>query len=81
MHLIKNKLAYWGGKGISLKGKIRVINTFILPKLWHVSEIHNISVNDKDDIKGMISAFIWRGNYHQRSLSGLKADYHEGGFA
>ena len=34
---IKNKLTYWGGKGISLKGKMRVINTFILPKLWHVS--------------------------------------------
>ena len=76
---IKNKLTYWGGKGISLKGKIRVINTFILPKLWHVSEIHNISLNDKEDIKGMISAFIWKGNYHQRSLSGLEADYHEGG--
>ena len=76
---IKNKLTYWGGKGISLKGKIRVINTFILPKLWHVSEIHNISLNDKDDIKSMISAFIWGSNYHQRSLSGLEADYHDGG--
>ena len=27
----------------------------------------------------MISAIIWRVNYNQRSLSGLEADYHEGG--
>ena len=58
---IKDKLTFWTGKGISLKGKVRVINTFILPKLWYICEIHNIPEQIKNEIKQMITHFIWEG--------------------
>ena len=55
---IRNKLNYWNGKGISLKGKIRVINTFILQKLWSVCELHDMPPSIKNEIKGLMSLFI-----------------------
>ena len=76
---IKNKLSYWNGKGISLKGRIRVINTFILPKIWYICELHNMPTFIKSEIKLMLSSFIWGVNFHQRSIQGLEADYNEGG--
>ena len=33
---IKNILKFWSGKGISLKGKIRVINTFFFKIVVHL---------------------------------------------
>ena len=76
---IKSKLNYWNGKGISLKGKIRVINTFILPKLWYICEIQDMPANIKSEINQLISTFIWNGKFHQRSIKGLENDYCEGG--
>ena len=39
---IKDKLKFWSSKGISLKGRIRVINTWVLSKLWYVGEVQDI---------------------------------------
>ena len=77
---IKCKISYWSGKGISLKGKIRILNMFILPKLWYICEIQDIPVNIKLEINRFILAFIWNGKHQQRSIKGLEADYCEGGF-
>ena len=76
---IKTKLNFWNGKGISLKGKIRVINMFIHQKLWYTCEIHDMPVIIKREIKRLITGFIWGDSYHQRSLEGMEADYGEGG--
>jgi len=76
---IKNKLKYWKGKGISLKGKVRVINTSILAKIWFTCEIHDIPIIIKDEINLLLSTFLWEGKYHQRSLVGLMEDYSRGG--
>ena len=76
---IKNKLNYWNGKGITIKGKIRVINTFIFHKLWYICEAQDIPTNIKNEIKQLIASFIWGSSYHQRSIQGLEADYNEGG--
>ena len=32
---VKNKMNYWRGKGISLIGRVKVVNIFILSRLWH----------------------------------------------
>jgi len=79
MDKIKDKLKFWGGKGISLKGKVRVINTFILPKLWYACEIHNIPPTVKNDLKRLLTNFVWDGRIHQRSLQGIEAHYSNGG--
>ena len=38
---IKNKIKFWSGKGISLKEKIRVINSLVHSKLWYAGEVHD----------------------------------------
>ena len=32
---VKNKLNYWRGKGVSLIGRVKVVNIFILSRFWH----------------------------------------------
>ena len=76
---IKNKLQFWNGKGISLKGGIRVLNMYVTSKLWNVCEVSDIPTNIKTEINRLLSDFIWQGNYHQRSLDGLQRNYNSGG--
>ena len=54
---IKNKLSYWNTKSISIKGKIKIVNTFVLSKLWYVLETHNLSDSLLLDIKNIIVHF------------------------
>ena len=68
---IRNKLKYWGGKGISLKGRVRVLNTYVLTKLWYACEIHDIPNEIKNEINKMIQNFLWKGKYHQKVIGGF----------
>ena len=76
---ISHKLKYWSGKGISLKGRIRVINTFVLSKLWYICEVQDIPNAILLDINKMLLKFVWNGKFHQRSLKGIQQDYKLGG--
>ena len=76
---IINKIKFWSGKGISLKGRVRVANTFIFPKLWHTCEIHNLPSDVNLQIKRLISNFVWDNKFHERSLQGIEALYSLGG--
>ena len=76
---IKNKIKFWSGKGITLKGRVRVVNTFIYRKLWYASEIHSVSSDIKLEIQRLITNYIWGGNFRERSLQGLEAHYSNGG--
>ena len=35
---IKTKISYWNNKSISRKGKVKMLNTFVLTKLWYALE-------------------------------------------
>ena len=76
---IINKIKFWSGKGISLKGRVRVANTFIFPKLWYTCEIHNLPSDENLQIKRLISNFVWDNKFHERSLQGIEALYSLGG--
>ena len=76
---IKNKLKFWRGKGISLKGRVKVINTFITSKLWYTCEVQDVANNIKQEIYELLLDFIWERGYHQRSKRGIQDDYHKGG--
>ena len=56
---IKNKLNYWRGKGISLIGRVRVVNIFILSRLWYRTEIWDLSFDSKNLLERLIRNFIW----------------------
>jgi len=76
---MKTKIRFWKGKGISLKGRIRVTNILILSKLWYVSRVKDIPRDLMAEINKLISDFIWEGKFHQRSLQGLEMNYDKGG--
>ena len=39
---MKNKISYWNNKSISVKGKVKTLNIFVLSKLWNALECHDI---------------------------------------
>jgi len=67
---MKKKISYWNSKYLSIKGKIKVINTFILPLLWYPLEAHDIPNFLLNDFKSIIQTFIWN-TYHQRENNSL----------
>ena len=75
---IKTKLSYWKGKFICLKGKITVLNVFVLSKLWYCLECQDIPKNLKNDLDKMLANFIWN-DIHQRNMEVLYMDYKNGG--
>ena len=77
---IKGKISYWNNKSISLKGKVKLLNIFVLSKLWNALECHDIPKDDIVDINGFIKSFVWKG-YNQRQLAVLSYPYSKGGLA
>ena len=47
---VKNILNFWKKARLSLIGKIKVLNTFILPRLWYRTEFQNIPNNIERNI-------------------------------
>ena len=54
---IKSKLAYWKGKFLSLKGKINVLNIYVLSKQWYCLECQDLPKLFKKDLDRLISDF------------------------
>ena len=47
---VKTKLSYWKGKFLTLKGKLKVLNIFVLSKLWYVLECQDFPTILKKDL-------------------------------
>jgi len=80
MDSIKYKLSYWNSKYISIKGKVKVVNTFILSKLWYFLEIQDLNNSMLIDLKNIITSFIWKG-HKQVSYDTLCLPYLKGGLS
>ena len=72
-------MKYWSGNELSLKGRIRVINTWVLSKLWYAGSVQDIPPNVKSEVSIMLNNLIWEGKYSQRTVEGLEEDYLNGG--
>ena len=75
---IKLKMSYWKTKYMSLKGRIKILNIFILSKLWYILDSHDIPTNDLKSLNQLIKNFIWNG-IHQVNFESLHDRYEEGG--
>lgn len=75
---IKDKICFWKGKCISLKGRVKITNIFILSKLWYLLECQDIPKNIRNEINNMIMNFIWN-DLHQRDISVVHQLYIDGG--
>lgn len=77
---ITKKIAFWKGSGIAVKGKIRVINTFIYSKLFYRLECVDLNRGMVDSIDRKIKDFIWDGRVAGRiNFETLKSNYDKGG--
>ena len=79
---IKNIISSWNRRYISLKGKITIVKTLLLPLLTHV--ITALPRPPKDFMVGLKSTlfqFIWNGKVDRVKRSSLCKHYLEGGMA
>ena len=56
---IKNKFQFWKRARLSLIGKIKVSNSFILSRVWYRTEFQNIPKNLEPVVHQGILDFIW----------------------
>ena len=59
---------------------MKILNIFVLAKLWYALESHDISKEVCSDINDITKTFVWNG-YHQRQLSVLSYPNSQGGLA
>ena len=76
---IKNKFQFWKRARLSLIGKIKVLNSFILSRLWYRTEFQNIPKNLEPVVHQGILDFIWGKEKHQISEACLKLSRENGG--
>ena len=76
---VKNKLNFWKRAHLSLIGKIKVLNTFILSRLWYRTEFQNIPNDIEHSIHQDISDLIWGKKKHLISEAALKMSLENGG--
>ena len=77
---ITKKIAFWKGSGLSIKGKIRVINTFIYTKIVYRLECVDLNRAMIDSIERKIRDFIWESRVAGRiNIDTLKSNYEKGG--
>ena len=78
---IKTNLKFWRGKYLSKKGIVRVINTYVLSKLWYKTEVINLLQTQIKTIEDAIFSTIWNGKLAKINRQVLKLPYNEGGLA
>ena len=67
---IKNKMSYWRGKGVSIMGRAKVLNIFILSRLWYRTQVITPSKEHINTLNKMIRDFIWNDNKGGRIRQG-----------
>ena len=76
---IKSKGSYWKPRKLSLIGWVRVVNIFILSRLWYRTEIFSIPPHILRELESYIVKFVWNGKKHEVSKELLCASLENGG--
>jgi len=76
---IINKLKFWMGNNLPIKGKVRVANNFILSKLFYRLECVDITILKIKEIETLISNFIWGKTIAGRVNRNVLALYYDSG--
>lgn len=77
---IKNKINYWRGKGITLLGRVKVVNIFLLSRLWYRTQVCNFPKQMLNTLETLIRNFIWADKKGGRVRQGvLQLEYEKGG--
>ena len=76
---MKSLLNVWSQRGFSLKGKITVINSLVIPKILYVASVIPIPAQIIYNIEKMLANFIWSGRRPKIKNSTLIAALEDGG--
>ena len=77
---IKIKIKFWKGKGISLCGRVKVVNIFLLSRLWFRTNALNLYTRQQNTIEVLVKNFIWRDKIGGRVRQGvLNLGFDKGG--
>ena len=76
---MKSLLNVWSQRGFSLKGKITVINSLVIPKILYVASVIPIPAQFIYNIEKKLANFIWSGRKPKIKNSTLIAAIEDGG--
>ena len=76
---IKRKGTFWKPRKISLIGRVQVVNTFLLSRLWYRTEIFSIPPPILKELDKYLLDFVWAGKKHEVHKDLLRADLEKGG--
>ena len=65
MSKVRNKLQFWRARGLSVIGRVRVVNVFVLSRLWYRTEIFSIPPTILKELEKDILDFIWANKKHE----------------
>lgn len=76
---VKNIMNMWKGRGLTLKGKVTVVNALILSRINHVLGVCELPQWALNSLNAEISSFLWRGKGNSIAHRVLIANKREGG--
>lgn len=76
---MENICAKWAGRNISLKGKVVLLNTLILPVIYYQASMLYVSQKFHAQVDRIISKFLWSGKRPKISRSCLELLTTQGG--
>lgn len=77
---MKDKVKFWNGNKLSIKGKVRIANSFILSKLFYRLECTDILIETVKEIETLLLNFIWNNRTAGRvNRNVLLMGYESGG--
>ena len=75
----KKRLTFWRRRNLTLKGKILVLNSLFLSKIWYVLGSVSLPLPVLKTFKEMVTAFIWDGKPSKIAYETLIGRVEEGG--
>lgn len=75
----KQRLAFWKRRNLTLRGKILVLNTLFLSKLWYILGSVCLPITVANDLKHLMTDFIWQGKPAKIKYDTLIGPVEEGG--
>ena len=79
MSKVRNKLQFWRARGLSVIGRVRVENVFVLSRLWHRTEIFSIPPTIVNEVEKDILDFVWANKKREINKDLLMSDISCGG--
>ena len=79
MSKVRNKLQFWRARSLSVIGRVRVVNVFVISRLWNRTEIFSIPPTILKELEKDILDFVWANKKHEINKDPLMSDISCGG--